>query len=188
MSETRDQHWQRRSPELAKRTKADLVALYRRMGGMGGTHPPEKWYKEELISSIVDMEWRRLPEEVKVTDPILFSHPCDVCGNGQGDPAHAAGGEHHYCYTFDPAGRLVPHREEPAIVTTLPPAAAPPRDDVAQQKRTLVMAKLLENGCVVTLGTLDSRRAFIDGIPELAALLVSQFTPEELDVIMDGAR
>jgi len=51
----------------------------------------------------------------------------------------------------------------------------------------LVMARILEAGCAVTLGTREARAAFIDGLPELAALCASAFTPEEMDLIREGA-
>lgn len=100
--ETKAQHWQRRSRELSKMSKAALCALYRKMGGMGGVHPPEKWYKDEVVSSIVDIEWTRLPEDQKAPEPPRFTPPCDTCGKGENATAHRYGGDHHYVNTFDP--------------------------------------------------------------------------------------
>lgn len=167
-AETKDAYQLRRSTELSKRTKANLCALYRRLGGMGGIHPPEKWYKEEVISSIVDIEWRRLPEEAKAPDPVRLTPPCDICGKGEGDPAHEISGAHNYQYTHDPAKEWVPYREDPS------PA--------------LELAKILERGGAVSLGTPEARQAWMDGIPELVGLIMGHFTPEEIDTILDGAR
>jgi hypothetical protein len=114
VSDTRQEFWLRRGRELNKLRKAELVALYRVLGGLGGTHPPEKWYKSEVISSIVDMEWGRLPEDQKKPDPPRMTPPCDVCGGGQEATAHRAGGDHHYRYTSNPDTPWVPESEAEA--------------------------------------------------------------------------
>lgn len=112
MSETQQQHWQRRGAELLKLRKADLCAMYRRLGGLGGKYPPELWRKDEVVSSIIDIEWSRLPEDQKAPDPPRFSPPCDVCGKGQNaTPAHRHGGDHHYTHTHNPDVAWVPDEE-----------------------------------------------------------------------------
>ncbi|MEU6979618.1 hypothetical protein [Streptomyces sp. NPDC046371] len=68
MPETEMQHWRRRGRELNKLTKTRLCALYRDLGGLGGIHPPEEWRKDEIITSITEMEWNRLPEEQKAPE------------------------------------------------------------------------------------------------------------------------
>lgn len=168
--ETQDQHRQRRSRELGKSTKADLCALYRRLGGMGGVHPPEKWYKEEVIGSILEIEWRRLPEEAKAPDPIRLTPPCDVCGGGEGASAHRSGGAHNYQYTHDPDKEWVPYEQEPAT----------------DARTRLELAKILEKGGAVSLGTKEARAAWIDGIPEMVGLIMRHFTPEEIQTILEG--
>ncbi|MEU9703025.1 hypothetical protein [Streptomyces sp. NPDC047981] len=115
MPETRTQHWTRRSRELNKQAKAQLCTLYRSLGGLGGIHPPEKWRKDEVVTSITDMEWSRLPEELKAPDPVHLTPPCDVCGKGEGAPAHEYGGEHNYTTTHDPDKQWVPYREDDQV-------------------------------------------------------------------------
>ncbi|WP_433860288.1 hypothetical protein [Streptomyces kronopolitis] len=111
MPETKTQHWQRGGQELNKMTKGQLCTLYRQMGGLGGTHPPEKWTKEEVVHSVVDMEWSRLPEEQKLPDPPRLTPPCDTCGKGENATAHRYGGDHHWTNTFDPDQKWVPESE-----------------------------------------------------------------------------
>lgn len=49
--------------ELNRQTKASLVAMYKRLGGLGGLYPPEKWRKDEIIDSIIRaLEARRARE------------------------------------------------------------------------------------------------------------------------------
>jgi hypothetical protein len=48
-----------RLDELHRMTHPALCARYRALGYIGGLHPLEKWLKEELISSILDLEARR---------------------------------------------------------------------------------------------------------------------------------
>ncbi len=114
MPETKHQHWSRRGLELGKIRKAQLCTMYRQLGGLGGIHPPEKWRKDEVISSIVDMEWSRLPEDQKLPDPPRLCPPCDVCGLGEQAEPHRHGGDHHYYYTFDPDKPWVPVSEAEA--------------------------------------------------------------------------
>lgn len=59
--------------------------------------------------------------------------------------------------------------------------------DAVPSADQLVMAKILEAGCKVTLGTRDARGYFLDALPELAALCATKFSSEELDVIRQGA-
>lgn len=47
----------RRAVELSRMSKRDLVARYRALGGIGGIHPPEKWSADDLIASILSMEF-----------------------------------------------------------------------------------------------------------------------------------
>ncbi|MFJ2307669.1 hypothetical protein [Streptomyces sp. NPDC087787] len=96
MSETRQQFWLRRGRELNQKRKSDLCALYRGMGGRGGVHPPEKWRKDEVLSSIVDMEWDRLPAGQKRPDPPFFQPPCAREGCGQHPDHHRHESDHHY--------------------------------------------------------------------------------------------
>lgn len=114
MTETRHQHWLRRSLELNRKRKAELCTLYRRLGGLGGIHPPEKWRKDEVITSIVEMEWDRLPADQKKPDPPRLTPPCDECGQGQNATAHHYGGDHHYRYTHNPDAVWVPESEAEA--------------------------------------------------------------------------
>lgn len=99
MAETRTQHWRRRSTELAKHTKHTLCAKYRALGGLGGTQPPEKWRKDEVINSIVDIEWSRLPDSAKAEEHGPFDPPCETCG--QSYQPHPK--DHHYHYTHGAA-------------------------------------------------------------------------------------
>lgn len=108
MTETKREHWTRRGRELNKMRKADLCALYRRLGGLGGIHPPEKWRKDEVITSITEMEWSRLPEDQKKPDPPRLTPPCDTCGKGENAPAHRYGGDHNYVTTHNPNKAWVP--------------------------------------------------------------------------------
>lgn len=48
-----------RLDELNRMTHPALCARYRAIGHIGGMHPLEKWQKEELISSILELEARR---------------------------------------------------------------------------------------------------------------------------------
>ena len=45
-----------RFKELNRRSKADLCAMYRELGYIGGLHPLEKWRKDEIIHGIIDSE------------------------------------------------------------------------------------------------------------------------------------
>lgn len=110
MAETRTGFWLRRGRELDKMRKGELCAMYRQLGGLGGVHPPERWRKDEVVSSIVDIEWGRLPDGQKAPEPVRLTPPCDVCGGGEGAPAHEYG-DHHYRYTYDPNREWVPYRE-----------------------------------------------------------------------------
>ena len=114
MAETKQQHWLRRGLELNKVTKGQLCTMYRQLGGLGGTHPVEKWYKEEIISSIVDMEWSRLPEDQKKPDPPRLTPPCDICGKGENATAHRYAGDHNWRNTYDPDKAWVPESEAEA--------------------------------------------------------------------------
>lgn len=114
MAETKMQHWRRRGAELSKHTKAGLCARYRELGGLGGKYPLEKWRKDEVINSIVEMEWDRLPEDRKLPDPPRLTPPCDVCGKGQNATAHRVGGDHNYTNTFDQDQQWVPESEAEA--------------------------------------------------------------------------
>jgi len=113
IARTRDRHWLVRSQELSKLTKGELCALYRRLGGLGGTVPPEKWTKEEVANSIVGIEWDRLPDQQKLPGPPFLCPPCDVCGTGEQSASHGAGG-HQYSYTHDPRVEWVPVSEAAA--------------------------------------------------------------------------
>jgi hypothetical protein len=97
--ETKQQHWLRRGQQLRVKRKAELCALYRRLGGLGGIHPPEKWTKDEVVTSIIEIEWRRLPDDQKIPDPPFLTPPCDECGAGENATAHHYGGDHNYRYT-----------------------------------------------------------------------------------------
>ncbi len=122
--ETRQTHYNRRSTELNRQNKTSLCALYRSLGGLGGIHPPEKWRKDEVITSIIDIEWDRLPEDRKLPDPPRLSPPCDNCGHGQDALAHRYGGDHHYTYTHNPDVAWVPVSEaEAERIKTLTPTA-----------------------------------------------------------------
>lgn len=114
MAETRMQFFARRRATLDRLRKGELLVRYRELGGLGGIHPPEKWRKDELVSSIVDMEWGRLPEGEKLPDPPHLTPPCDVCDLGQFALAHALGGSHHYAYTHAPEKKWVPESEAEA--------------------------------------------------------------------------
>ena len=113
-AETKTQHWHRRGRELNRMRKTELCALYRRLGGLGGIRPPEKWRKDEVVSSIVDIEWCRLPDDRKLPDPPRLTPPCDTCGQGQDATPHRYGGDHHYVNTFDPDKPWVPESEAEA--------------------------------------------------------------------------
>lgn len=112
--ESRQAHDLRRSSELDKQKKRALCSLYRSLGGLGGIHPPEEWRKDEVITAIVDVEWRRLPEDRKLPDPPRLTPPCGTCGQGQDARAHHSGGTHNYSYTFDPDVEWVPESEAEA--------------------------------------------------------------------------
>lgn len=111
MAETRMEFWHRRGRELHKMRKAELISLYRSLGGLGGTYPPEKWTKEEVLNSVADIEWRRLPDDAKKAALEHTSPPCDTCGKGQDVSAHAYDGSHNYVVTHDPCKPWVPSRE-----------------------------------------------------------------------------
>lgn len=111
MAETRTEFWHRRGRALHKMRKAELCALYRKLGGLGGIHPPEKWTKEEVVNSVADIEWGRLPDDAKKAAPEMMSPPCDTCGKGQDVSAHRHGGSHHYVVTHDPDKEWVPSME-----------------------------------------------------------------------------
>lgn len=111
MVETRQQFWLRRGLELNKFRKVELCGTYRGLGGLGGIHPPESWRKDEIISSIVDIEWGRRPEDQKAASPQLMCPPCAHCGRGEGAPPHRYGGSHYYRYVFNPLTPDVPYYE-----------------------------------------------------------------------------
>lgn len=54
---------------LGRLTKGALIASYRQMGGLGGMYPPEKWRKDEVLSSVAEMEERRNPRVVSGQPP-----------------------------------------------------------------------------------------------------------------------
>lgn len=114
MAETRQQYYGHRSRELDRMRKGALCVLYRSLGGLGGKYPPEMWRKDEVISSIVDIEWDRLPADQKKPDPPRLTPPCDTCGLGQNATPHRYGGPHHYAYTHDPDKPWVPESEAEA--------------------------------------------------------------------------
>lgn len=114
MAYTRQQYWIKRSLELGRKRKEALCWKYRELGGGGGSHPVERWSKEEVVAAIVDMEWRALPLSVKLPDPPALTPPCDVCGAGQQSTAHRYGGDHHYVHTFRPDQEWVPESEAEA--------------------------------------------------------------------------
>lgn len=101
MRQTRTQYWRARGQTLRVMTKTPLIDLYRRLGGLGGAHPVHQWRKDEIISSIIDMEWSRLPETVKMPDRPIFDPPCDGCGTGPESFYHSIDNTdgHHYHYT-----------------------------------------------------------------------------------------
>jgi len=109
------QYHRRRARELNRQNKAVLCALFRRLGGMGGVHPPEKWRKDEVVAAITDMEYRRLPDAQKKPEPPLMCPPCDKCGGGENARAHRYGGEHHYVNTYDPDATWVRADFDPAM-------------------------------------------------------------------------
>lgn len=95
--ETKQQHWLRRGRELNRMNKAGLCALYRRLGGLGGIHPPEKWRKDEVINSIVDIEWGRLPDDRKASAPEPAEPSCaHGCGLAVGEHTRETG--HWFTY------------------------------------------------------------------------------------------
>lgn len=51
-----DEQKRQRGADLSRMTKAQLISRYRQLGGLGGIHPPEKWRKDELVTSILEME------------------------------------------------------------------------------------------------------------------------------------
>lgn len=113
-AETRTQHWVRRGGELDRKRKAELCAMYRQLGGLGGKYPPEKWRKDEVITSIVEIEWSRLPAERKRPDPPRLTPACDECGKGEYAAPHHYGGDHNYHYTHDAEKPWVPESEAEA--------------------------------------------------------------------------
>lgn len=137
MTEHRMQHHQRRARELNKQTKAALCALYRRMGGLGGFHNgkavgPEEWRKDEVITSITEMEWRRLPDDEKAPDPVFKQPPCDDCGGGAESTAHRLGGTHNYTTGRNPDAEWIPVGQEPTEagpVLPFPIAPFTPKSD-----------------------------------------------------------
>lgn len=62
-----------------------------------------------------------------------------------------------------------------------------PRAQLNEHHR-IALAGILRRGAHVTLGTQESRETWINGLDEMVALIGSHFTPEELDVITEGAR
>ena len=62
MSRNDDQSGQReaRRLELGRRSKSQLASMVR-VGLIYSAHPPEKWNKDELISTILDREFRAAP-------------------------------------------------------------------------------------------------------------------------------
>ena len=98
--ETKRQHWLRRGQELNRMRKADLCALYRRMGHVWSANPLESWRKDEIIAGIVGLEWASLPDEAKTPTPERVDPPCAAgCGLSVGEHTKATG--HWYTY---PAG------------------------------------------------------------------------------------
>lgn len=51
----------RRRITLGKLRKAEVIARYRQLGGLGGMYPPEKWRKDEVVTSVAEMEEQRNP-------------------------------------------------------------------------------------------------------------------------------
>lgn len=94
--ETRMEHWLRRGRELDKMRKADLCAMYRRMGYLWSPHPPEKWRKDEVVNSIVDLEWGSLPDDRKAPEPEVHEPPCAECGGTPDDHTEGEGHRYHY--------------------------------------------------------------------------------------------
>lgn len=113
IARTRERHWLVRRQELDRLTTGELCALYRRLGGLGGSVPPEKWEKDEVANSIVGIEWDRLPDGQKLPDPPRLCPPCDECGKGEQAACHGLDG-HHYRYTHDPHAEWVPVSEAEA--------------------------------------------------------------------------
>jgi hypothetical protein len=95
--ETKQQHWLRRGGELNKMRKAELCALYRRLGHVWSANPLESWRKDEIINGIADLEWTRLPDEQKVATPEPVELPCvEGCGLTMDEHTQATG--HLYTY------------------------------------------------------------------------------------------
>jgi hypothetical protein len=95
--ETKHQHWLRRGRELNKMRKAELCALYRRMGHIWSANPLETWRKDEVISGIVDLEWTVLPDDRKAPTPEPVEPACAKgCGLAVGEHTKATG--HWFTY------------------------------------------------------------------------------------------
>lgn len=47
-----------RARELMKLTKAQLLVRYTALGGLGGKYPPHTWRKDEIVTSVWEMEER----------------------------------------------------------------------------------------------------------------------------------
>jgi hypothetical protein len=45
--------------ELRKMTKTALCRMARELGAMGGVHPLERWTKDEVVYTIIDLEGNR---------------------------------------------------------------------------------------------------------------------------------
>lgn len=61
-----------RCQQLRKMTKPELCALYRQLGHVWSANPLERWTKEELIGSILEVEFHEQREEARATGP---EHP-----------------------------------------------------------------------------------------------------------------
>ena len=97
MAETKQQHWLRRGRELNKMRKAELCALYRRVGHVWSANPLESWRKDEIISGIVDLEWTGLPDDQKAPTPEPYEPPCAAgCGLAVGEHTKDTG--HWFTY------------------------------------------------------------------------------------------
>ena len=98
--ETKTQHWHRRGRELNRMRKAELCALYRRLGHVWSANPLESWRKDEIVNGIIDVEWRALPDEVKAPTPEPVEPPCaEGCGLTVGEHTKATG--HWFTYPND---------------------------------------------------------------------------------------
>lgn len=93
--------WDARAMRLNRMTKTQLIDMYRRgiknpYGSLvrygGGAHPPEHWRKDEVVNTILAIEFPGGPRHAERHDyspTERVGNPCERCGFGRHHSWHS---------------------------------------------------------------------------------------------------